>query len=103
MGYLSRPILEFSLKRYANNQHKATQGLEYVITQRLPPTLKDRVLEKTGKLAEKAKHSKEKLTESAKHRKEVLSNKAKLASELAKVKAEQAKAKAELPKVKASE
>lgn len=95
MGFgLSIPILEFAIQRYKSNQHKAILGLEYIITQQQPLTLRDRV-----------KQKKEHLTETAIHSKEYISQKAKKASEIARSKAEHAtsKAKVELPKVSACE
>lgn len=83
MGFgLSRPVLEFAVKRYAKNQHKATLGLEHVIMNTVPLNLRSIVEQSRAKLSEKAKHSKE-----------VLSQKAKIASELAKSKADLGKVK----------
>ena len=96
LGYgLRIPVLEFAINRYKSNQQKATYGLEYAISQRLPvmATLKQVVQQK-----------KVHITESALHSKEYLSSKAKKASEIARSKAELATNKAkELPKVNASE
>lgn len=83
LGYgLRLPVLEFSLKRYRNNQHKATLGLEYALTHTLPLTLKERILQ-----------TKEQLAESAKTSSANIAQKAKKATELARTKAERANTK----------
>lgn len=81
IGYgLSLPILEFSINRYRKNQHKATLGLEHVITNTEPRNLRDLV-----------KQSKERLSETANYSKQLLTDKALKASELAKQKSDAAK------------